>query len=192
VEATAAHQVWRDGFGEMAGLVAGCFPRREMRQTFREMTEAMLMGVAQANCWTLAEAPGGDRPRLSVYQADRPRGPRRCQCRSRRVVVRVRPTSFSPSGAPATRSTPTHRMRCAPKSDPAPRRPATRPGLRPYAGGLRGAWSFVLASLARTWLALGCCRSSRMASACCQACRAWASSPTAWRVSPRRVRVSAS
>jgi len=54
VEATVAQQVWLDGFGEMAGLVAGCFPRRETRQTFREMTEAMLMGVAQANCWTHA------------------------------------------------------------------------------------------------------------------------------------------
>ena len=48
VEATVAQQVWRDGFGEMAALVAGCFPRRETRQTFREMTEAMLMGVARA------------------------------------------------------------------------------------------------------------------------------------------------
>jgi hypothetical protein len=34
----------------MAGLVAGCFPRRKTQQTFREMTEAMLMGVTRANC----------------------------------------------------------------------------------------------------------------------------------------------
>jgi hypothetical protein len=58
--------------------------------------------------------------------------------------------------------------------------------------GSGGAWSFVRASLARTWPASGCCRSSRMTSACCQASRAWASSQAAWRASPRRVRVSAS
>jgi SRSO17 transposase len=46
----------------MAGLVAGCFPCRETRQTFREMTETMLIGVAQANCWTLAEALGHGGP----------------------------------------------------------------------------------------------------------------------------------
>jgi SRSO17 transposase len=54
----------------MAGLVAGCFPRRETRQTFREMTEAMLMGVARANCWTLAEALGHGGPhRLQHFLA---------------------------------------------------------------------------------------------------------------------------
>ena len=42
--------------------MAECFPRRETRQTFREMTEAMLMGLAQANCWTLAEALGHGGP----------------------------------------------------------------------------------------------------------------------------------
>jgi hypothetical protein len=62
VEATVAQQVWRDGFGEMAGLVAGCFPRRETRQTFREMTEAMLMGVARANCLPFCEPPSSARP----------------------------------------------------------------------------------------------------------------------------------
>ena len=58
----AAAQAWRDRFKEMAGLVAGCFPRRETRQTFREMTEAMLMGVARANCQLLAEALGHGGP----------------------------------------------------------------------------------------------------------------------------------
>jgi DDE superfamily endonuclease len=44
--------------------------RRETRQTFREMTEAMLMGVAQANCWTLAEALGHGGPhRLQHFLA---------------------------------------------------------------------------------------------------------------------------
>jgi hypothetical protein len=70
VEATVAQQVWRAGFGEMAGLVAGCFPRRETRQTFREMTEAMLMGVARANCQPLAEALGHGSPhRLQHFLA---------------------------------------------------------------------------------------------------------------------------
>ena len=62
VAATAAQQVWRDGFGETAALVAGCFPRREPRQACREMTGAMLMGVARATCRTLAEAPGPGGP----------------------------------------------------------------------------------------------------------------------------------
>jgi SRSO17 transposase len=54
----------------MAGLVAGCFPRRETRQTFREMTEAMLMGVARANCWTLAGGLGHRGPhRLQHFLA---------------------------------------------------------------------------------------------------------------------------
>jgi hypothetical protein len=62
VEATVAQQVWRDGLGERAGLVARCFPCRE--------TRAMLMGVAQANCWTLAEALGhGDPHRLQHFLA---------------------------------------------------------------------------------------------------------------------------
>ena len=62
MEATVAQQVWRDGLGERAGLVARCFPRRE--------TRAMLMGVAQANCWTLAEALGhGDPHRLQNFLA---------------------------------------------------------------------------------------------------------------------------
>jgi hypothetical protein len=62
VEATVAQQVWRDGLGERAGLVARCFQRRE--------TRAMLMGVAQANCWTLAEALGhGDPHRLQHFLA---------------------------------------------------------------------------------------------------------------------------
>ena len=47
----------------MAALVAGCFPRRETRQAFGEMTEAMPMGVARADCWTLAEALGHGGPR---------------------------------------------------------------------------------------------------------------------------------
>ncbi|MGW5780385.1 hypothetical protein [Streptomyces sp. NPDC003863] len=49
-----AQEAWWHGFGEAVGLVAGRFPRRETRQTFGEMTEAMLMGVERVNCWTFA------------------------------------------------------------------------------------------------------------------------------------------
>ena len=42
--------------------MADCFPRRETRQTMREMTEAMLMDVQRVNCWTLAEALGHSGP----------------------------------------------------------------------------------------------------------------------------------
>ncbi|WP_431955320.1 transposase, partial [Actinacidiphila sp. bgisy167] len=70
VEATVAQEVWRDGFGEVMGLMAGCFPRRETRQTFGEVVEAMLMGVERANCWTLAEALGHRGPhRLQHFLA---------------------------------------------------------------------------------------------------------------------------
>lgn len=72
MEATVAQQAWRDSFEEIAGLMAGCFPRRETRQTFREMTEAMVMDVARANCWTLAGAIGHGGPhRLQHFLAGR-------------------------------------------------------------------------------------------------------------------------
>jgi SRSO17 transposase len=61
VEATVAG-VWRDVFGEVVSLPADCFPRRETRPTFREMTEAMLMGVERVNCWKPAEAVGHRSP----------------------------------------------------------------------------------------------------------------------------------
>lgn len=70
MEATVAQEVWRDGFGEVMGLVADCFPRRETRQTLREITEGMLMGVERANCWSLAEALGHPGPhRLQHFLA---------------------------------------------------------------------------------------------------------------------------
>lgn len=54
-----AQKVWRGGFGEVAGLVTGCFPRRETRQTFAEMTEAMLVaGWSGSDAGRLAEVPG--------------------------------------------------------------------------------------------------------------------------------------
>jgi DDE superfamily endonuclease len=44
------------------GRVAGCFPRRETRSTFRELTEGLLMELEDVNCWTLAEAVGHSGP----------------------------------------------------------------------------------------------------------------------------------
>jgi SRSO17 transposase len=58
VEGTVAQAVWQDGIGAFTELVAGCFPRRETRQTLRDVTEAVLMGLERVNCWTLAEALG--------------------------------------------------------------------------------------------------------------------------------------
>jgi SRSO17 transposase len=49
----------------LAGLlaeVAGCFPRRETRQTCTEMTGGLLMELEDRNCWTIAEAIGHRRP----------------------------------------------------------------------------------------------------------------------------------
>ncbi|MFI9272118.1 transposase [Kitasatospora sp. NPDC052896] len=42
--------------------MAGCFPRRETRATFRELTEGLLMELEDVNCWTLAEAVGHSGP----------------------------------------------------------------------------------------------------------------------------------
>jgi len=58
VEVTVARAVWRDAIGVFTELVAGCFPRRETRQTLRDVTEAVLMGLERVNCWTLAEVLG--------------------------------------------------------------------------------------------------------------------------------------
>jgi SRSO17 transposase len=44
------------------GRVAGCFPRRETRSTFRELAEGLLMELEAVNCWTLAEAIGHSGP----------------------------------------------------------------------------------------------------------------------------------
>ncbi|MFD5514367.1 IS701 family transposase, partial [Streptomyces sp. NPDC127051] len=62
VEATVAQAVWAGGFGAFTGLVEGCFPRRETRQTLRETVEAVLMGLERLNCWTLAEVLGHSGP----------------------------------------------------------------------------------------------------------------------------------
>lgn len=44
------------------GRVAGCFPRRETRQTCRELVQGLLMELEDKNCWSLAEAVGHSGP----------------------------------------------------------------------------------------------------------------------------------
>jgi SRSO17 transposase len=59
---TVAHERHLERFKDLMGRVAGCFPRRETRGTFREMTEGLLMELEDVNCWTLAEAIGHPGP----------------------------------------------------------------------------------------------------------------------------------
>jgi SRSO17 transposase len=43
---------------DLLARVAGCFPRRETRQSCREMVSGLLMELEDHNCWTIAEAAG--------------------------------------------------------------------------------------------------------------------------------------
>jgi SRSO17 transposase len=43
---------------DLLGKVAGCFPRRETRQSCRQMVAGLLMELEDHNCWTIAEAAG--------------------------------------------------------------------------------------------------------------------------------------
>src|SRR6266496_1362341 len=43
---------------DLLGRVAGCFPRRETRQSCRQMVSGLLMELEDHNCWTMAEAAG--------------------------------------------------------------------------------------------------------------------------------------
>jgi SRSO17 transposase len=67
-EATAAAVTVADDDARgalLAGLlaeVAGCFPRRETRQTCGRMLNGLLMELEDQNCWVLAEAIGDDKP----------------------------------------------------------------------------------------------------------------------------------
>jgi SRSO17 transposase len=47
---------------DLLAEVAGCFPRRETRQTCAEMVNGLLMELEDQNCWTIAEAIGHRRP----------------------------------------------------------------------------------------------------------------------------------
>jgi hypothetical protein len=41
---------------DLLGRVAGCFPRREIRQSCGQMVSGLLMELEDHNCWTIAEA----------------------------------------------------------------------------------------------------------------------------------------
>jgi SRSO17 transposase len=43
---------------DLLGRVAGCFPRRETRQSCGQMVRGLLMELEDHNCWTIAEAAG--------------------------------------------------------------------------------------------------------------------------------------
>jgi SRSO17 transposase len=43
---------------DLLGRVAGCFPRRETRQSCGQMVSGLLMELDDHNCWTIAEAAG--------------------------------------------------------------------------------------------------------------------------------------
>jgi SRSO17 transposase len=61
-DATAAAATVADEGGgllrELLGKVAGCFPRRETRQSAAEMVSGLLMELEDHNCWPVAEAVG--------------------------------------------------------------------------------------------------------------------------------------
>jgi SRSO17 transposase len=67
-EATAAAATVADGdaraalLADLLGQVAGCFPRRETRQTCARMVNGLLMELEDQNCWTIAEAIGDGKP----------------------------------------------------------------------------------------------------------------------------------
>jgi SRSO17 transposase len=47
---------------DLLAEVAGCFPRRETRQTCTDMVNGLLSELEDVNCWTLAEAAGHSGP----------------------------------------------------------------------------------------------------------------------------------
>ena len=55
---TVADDVHSGLLEDLLGCVAGCFPRRETRQSCRQMVSGLLMELEDHNCWTIAEAAG--------------------------------------------------------------------------------------------------------------------------------------
>lgn len=47
---------------DLLAEVAGCFPRRETRQTCTEMVDGLLMELEDQNCWTIGQAVGHQGP----------------------------------------------------------------------------------------------------------------------------------
>jgi SRSO17 transposase len=56
--ATVADDAWSALLADLLGRVAGCFPRRETRQSCGQMVSGLLMELEDDNCWTIAEAAG--------------------------------------------------------------------------------------------------------------------------------------
>jgi len=56
--ATVADEARSALLADLLWQVAGCFPRRETRQSCRQMLSGLLMELDDHNCWTIAEAAG--------------------------------------------------------------------------------------------------------------------------------------
>ncbi|HEY2578796.1 MAG TPA: IS701 family transposase, partial [Streptosporangiaceae bacterium] len=56
--ATVADEAGAALLADLLGRVAGCFPRRETRQSCGQMLSGLLMELEDHNCWTIAEAAG--------------------------------------------------------------------------------------------------------------------------------------
>jgi SRSO17 transposase len=56
--ATVADDARSALLADLLGRVAGCFPRRETRQSCGQMLSGLLMELEDHNCWTIAEAVG--------------------------------------------------------------------------------------------------------------------------------------
>ena len=56
--ATVADEARSALLADLLGRVAGCFPRRETRQSCSQMVSGLLMELDDHNCWTIAEAAG--------------------------------------------------------------------------------------------------------------------------------------
>ena len=56
--ATVADDARSALLADLLGRVAGCFPRRETRQSCGQMVSGLLMELDDHNCWTIAEAAG--------------------------------------------------------------------------------------------------------------------------------------
>src|SRR5438552_2181085 len=56
--ATVADEARSALLADLLAQVAGCFPRRETRQSCRQMVSGLLMELEDYNCWTIAEAAG--------------------------------------------------------------------------------------------------------------------------------------
>ena len=56
--ATVADDARSALLADLLGRVAGCFPRRETRQSCGQIFSGLLMELDDHNCWTIAEAAG--------------------------------------------------------------------------------------------------------------------------------------